>query len=80
MIFLLIVSLIVLVVSSFMLGYNTSEINWWKAMYTTFDDCARDMDSNHHTVDWHYGVIWAHRSIIGNLPSIMKNKKGETHD
>ena len=80
LIFLLIVALIVLVVSSFMLGYNTSEINWWKAMYTTLDDCDRDMDSNHHTADWHYGVIWAHRSIIGNLPSITKNKKGENHD
>ena len=70
LIFLLIVGLIVLVVSSFMLGYNASEINWWKAMHTTLDDCDRDMDSNHHTADWHYGVIWAHRSI-------MENKKGE---
>ena len=69
LIFLLIVELIVLVVSSFMLGYNTSEINWRKAMYTTLDDCDRDMDSNHHTADWHYGVIWAYRSII-------ENKKG----
>ena len=49
-------------------------------MYTTLDDCDRDMDSNHHTADWYYGVIWAHRSIIGNLPSITKNKKGENHD
>ena len=39
-------------------------------MYTTLDDCDRDMNSNHHTVDWHYGVILAHRSI-------MENKKGE---
>lgn len=80
MIFLLIVALIVLVVSSFMIGYNMSEINWCKAMNTTLDDCDREMDSNHHTADWHYGVIWAHRSIIGNLPSLTKNKKGETHD
>ena len=49
-------------------------------MYTTLDDCDRDMDSNHHTADWHYGVIWAHRSIIGNLPSLTKNKKGANHD
>ena len=80
MIFLLIVSLIVLVVSSFMLGYSTSEIHWWKAMRTTLDNRDRDMDSNHHTTDWYYGVIWAHRSIIGNLPSLAKNKKGENHD
>lgn len=80
LIFLLIVTLIVLVVSSFMVGYNMSESDWWKAMYTTLDDCDRDMDSNHHTADWHYGVIWAHRSIIENLPSLTKNKKGETHD
>ena len=80
LIFLFIVALIVLVVSSFMLGYNMSESDWWKAMYTTLDDCDRDMDSNHHTADWHYGVIWAHRSIIENLPSITKNKKGENHD
>ena len=73
LIFLLIAELIVLVVSSFMLGYNTSEINWWKAMYTTLDNCDRDIDSNHHTADWHYGVIWAHRSI-------MENKKGKNHD
>ena len=77
---LLIVALIVLVISSYMMGYNMSESDWWKAMYTTLDDCDRDMDSNHHTADWHYGVIWAHRSIIGNLPYITKNKKGETHD
>ena len=57
-----------------------SESDWWKAMYTTLDDCDRDMDSNHHTADWYYGAIWAHRSIIGNLPSIMENKKGENHD
>ena len=80
MIFLLIVALIVLVVSSFMIGYNMSEINWWKAMYTTLDDCDRDMDSNHHTVDWHYGVIWAHRSIMENLSSLTKNKKGESRN
>ena len=80
LIFLLIVALIVLVVSSFMMGYNMSESDWWKAMYTTLDDCDKDMDSNHHTADWHYGVIWAHRSIIGNLPSLTKNKKGENHD
>lgn len=87
MIFLLIVALIVLVVSSFMLGYDTSEINWWKAMYTTLDDCDRDIDSNHHTTDWYYGVIWAHRSIMENLrsimenlPSITKNKKGESRN
>lgn len=49
-------------------------------MYTTLDDCDRDMDSNRHTADWYYGAIWAHRSIIGNLPSITKNKKGEKHD
>ena len=73
LIFLLIVALIVLVVSSFMMGYNMPESDWWKAMYTTLDDCDRDMDSNHHTADWYYGVIWAHRSII-------ENKKGETHD
>ena len=73
LIFLLIAELIVLVVSSFMLGYNTSEINWWKAMYTTLDNCDRDIDSNHHTADWHYGVIWGHRSI-------MENKKGKNHD
>ena len=73
LIFLLIVSLIVLIVSSFMLGYSTSEINWWKAMYTTLDDCDRYMDSNHHTADWYYGVIWAHRSI-------MENKKGENYE
>ena len=35
LIFLLIVGLIVLVVSSFMMGYNMSESDWWKAMYTT---------------------------------------------
>ena len=70
MIFLLIVALIVLVVSSFMLGYNMSESDWWKAMYTTLGDCDRDMDSNSHTADWYYGVIWTNRSI-------MKNKKGE---
>ena len=75
LILLLIVSLIVLVVSSFMLGYNTSEINWWKAMYTTLDDCDRDMDSNHHTADWYYGVIWTHRSIMEN-----KKEKGKNHD
>ena len=80
LIFLLIVALIVLVVSSFMIGYNMSEINWCKAMNATLDDCDRDMDSNHHTADWHYGVIWAHRSIIGNLPSLTKNKKGANHD
>ena len=80
MIFLLIVELIVLVVSSFMLGYNTSEINWWKAMYTTLGDRDSDMDSNHHTADWYYGVIWAHRSIIENIPSLTKNKKGKNHD
>ena len=77
MIFLLIVALIVLVVSSFMIGYNMSEINWCKAMNTTLYDCDRDMDSNYHTLDWYYGAIWAHRSIIENIPSIMKNKKGE---
>ena len=49
-------------------------------MYTTLDDCDRDMDSNRHTSDWHYGVIWAHRSIMENLPSLTKNKKGENHD
>ena len=80
MIFLFIVGLIVLVVSSFMIGYNMSEINWCKAMYTALDDYDRDMDSNHHTADWYYGAIWAYRSIIGNLPSLTKNKKGETHD
>ena len=77
LIFLLIVALIVLVVSSFMLGYNMSESDWWKAMCTTLDDCGRDMDSNHHTADWYYGAIWAHRSIMENLPSITNNKKGE---
>ena len=56
-------------------------------MYTTLDDCDSDMDSNHHTADWYYGVIWTHRSIIGNLrsiignlPSLTKNKKGKNHD
>lgn len=44
-------------------------------MYTTLDDCDRDMDSNHHTADWYYGVIWAHRSIMEN-----KKDKGETMD
>ena len=80
LIFLLIVALIVLVVSSFMIGYNMSESDWCKAMNTTLDDCDREMDSNRHTADWYHGVIWAHHSIIGNLPSITKNKKGETHD
>ena len=80
LIFLLIVALIVLVVSSFMLGYNMSESDWWKAMYTALDDCDRDMDFNHHTADWYYGVIWTHRSIIGNLHYRMKNKKGELTD
>ena len=47
-----------------------SESDWWKAMYTTLGDCDRDMDSNSHTADWYYGVIWTNRSI-------MKNKKGE---
>ena len=70
MIFLLIVALIVLVVSSFMLGYNMSEINWCKAMNTTLDDCDREMDSNRHTTDWYHGAIWTCRSI-------MENKKGE---
>ena len=55
-----------------------SESDWWKAMCTTLDDCDRDMDSNHHTADWYYGAIWAHRSIMENLPSLTK--KGENHD
>lgn len=80
LIFLLIVALIVLVVSSFMIGYNMSEINWCKAMNTTLDDCDREMDSNHHTTDWYHGVIWACRSIMENIPSLTKNKKGENHD
>ena len=77
---LFIVALIVLVVSSFMVGYNMSEINWCKAMNTTLDDCDREMDSNRYTTDWYHGVIWAHRSIIENIPSLTKNKKGENHD
>lgn len=80
LIFLLIVALIVLVVSSFMIGYNMSEINWCKAMNTALDDCDREMDSNHHTTDWYHGVIWACRSIMENIPSLTKNKKGENHD
>ena len=80
LIFLLIVALIVLVVSSFMIGYNMSEINWCKAMNTTLDDCDREMDSNRHTTDWYYGAIWTHRSIMENIPSLTKNKKGENHD
>lgn len=77
MIFLLIVAIIVLVVSSFMIGYNMSEINWCKAMNTTLDDCDREMDSNSHTTDWYHGVIWTCRSIMENIPSLTKNKKGE---
>lgn len=80
MIFLLIVALIVLVVSSFMIGYNMSEINWCKAMNTTLDDCDREMDSNRHTTDWYHGVIWACRSIMENIPSLTKNKKGESRN
>ena len=80
LIFLLIVALIVLVVSSFMIGYNMSEINWCKAMNTTLDDCDREMDSNHHTTDWYHGAIWTCRSIMENIPSLTKNKKGENHD
>ena len=76
LIFLLIVALIVLVVSSFMIGYNMSEINWCKAMNTTLDDCDREMDSNRHTTDWYHGAIWACRSIMENIPSLTKNKKG----
>ena len=80
LIFLFIVALIVLVVSSFMVGYNMSEINWWKAMYTTLDDCDREMDSNRYTTDWYHGVIWTCRSIMENLHSLTKNKKGKNHD
>lgn len=75
LIFLFIVALIVLVVSSFMIGYNMSEINWCKAMNTTLDDCDREMDSNHHTTDWYHGVIWTHRSIMENVHARTKNKK-----
>ena len=49
-------------------------------MNTTLDDCDREMDSNHHTTDWYHGVIWTCRSIMENIPSLTKNKKGENHD
>ena len=80
MIFLFIVGLIALVVSSFMIGYNMSEINWCKAMNTTLDNCDREMDSNRHTTDWYHGAIWTCRSIMENIPSLTKNKKGENYD
>lgn len=54
-----------------------SEINWCKAMNTTLDDCDREMDSNRHTTDWYHGAIWTCRSIMENIPSLTKNKKGE---
>ena len=57
-----------------------SKINLCKAMNTTLDDCDREMDSNCHTTDWHHGVIWACRSIMENIPSLTKNKKGKNHD
>ena len=75
MIFLFIVALIVLVVSSFMLGYNMSESDWWKAMYTTLDDCDKEIDSVHRSEDWADGAIWTFHSLIGNLNAKQKNKK-----
>ena len=49
-------------------------------MNTALDDCDREMDSNRHTTDWYYGAIWTCRSIMENIPSLTKNKKGENHD
>lgn len=75
MIFLLIMILIIIVVSSFILGYNMSESDWWEAMYTTLDDCDRDINFNHHTEDWYYGAIWAFHSITENVRTRTKNNK-----
>ena len=75
MIFLLIVVLIILVASSFMLGYNVSENDWWEAMYKTLDDCDKEIDSVHCSEDWSYGAIWAFHSIMENVHTRTKNNK-----
>lgn len=75
MIFPLIMILIIIVVSSFILGYNVSDNAWREAMYKTLDDCDKEIDSDRRSEDWADGAIWTFHSLIGNLNAKQKNKK-----
>ena len=67
MIFPLIMILIIIVVSSFIFGYNVSDNAWWEAMYKTLDDCDKEIDSDRRSEDWADGAIWTFSSLMGNL-------------
>lgn len=82
MIFLLIMILTIIVVSSFILGHNVNVLSkylsdnaWLEAMHKTLDDCNKEIDSDRRSEDWADGAIWIFHSLIGNLNAKQKNKK-----